>query len=91
MTYTLQAMNKPKANADLFVCRGSYPPDVVLPLPDWQPAEHPGSLEEVGPLVEHVYEVRLTKKDHPIQPHSAMLSPNLLVMTLMMSLALLFS
>ncbi|KAG7232149.1 hypothetical protein INR49_009489 [Caranx melampygus] len=35
---------------------GSSPPEVVLPLPDWQPAMHPGSLEEVGPLVEHVYE-----------------------------------
>lgn len=38
--------------------RGSSPPEVVLPLPDWQPTMHPGSLEEVGPLVEHVYEVR---------------------------------
>lgn len=37
---------------------GSSPPEVVLPLPDWLPAEHPGSLEDVGPLVEHVYEVR---------------------------------
>uniref|UniRef100_A0A4W6EXP5 Uncharacterized protein n=1 Tax=Lates calcarifer TaxID=8187 RepID=A0A4W6EXP5_LATCA len=39
------------------VFRGSSPPEVVLPLPDWQPAMHPGSLE-VGPLVEHVYELR---------------------------------
>lgn len=38
--------------------RGSSPPEVVLSLPDLQPTMHPGSLEEVGPLVEHVYEVR---------------------------------
>lgn len=38
--------------------RGSSPPEVLLPLPDWQPAMHPDNLEEVGPLVEHVYEVR---------------------------------
>ncbi len=42
----------------LCVFRGSSPPEVVLPLPDWQPAKHPGSLGEVGPLIEHVYEVR---------------------------------
>ncbi|XP_049895632.1 integrin alpha-8-like isoform X2 [Epinephelus moara] len=40
------------------VYRGSSPPEVVLPLPDWPPAMHPGSLEEVGPLVETVYELR---------------------------------
>uniref|UniRef100_A0A7N8XVA4 Integrin, alpha 2b n=1 Tax=Mastacembelus armatus TaxID=205130 RepID=A0A7N8XVA4_9TELE len=31
---------------------------IVLPLPDWQPAMNPGSLGAVGPLVEHVYELR---------------------------------
>ncbi|XP_072224113.1 integrin alpha-IIb isoform X2 [Leuresthes tenuis] len=46
------------AEAKLEIRGGSAPPDVVLPLPDWQPAVHPGSLEEVGPLVEHVYELR---------------------------------
>ncbi|XP_047428483.1 integrin alpha-IIb [Mugil cephalus] len=47
-----------KAEATLEIRGGSSPQDIVLPLPDWQPAEHPGSLEEVGPLVEHVYELR---------------------------------
>ncbi|XP_044188573.1 integrin alpha-IIb isoform X2 [Thunnus albacares] len=47
-----------KAEATLEIRGGSSPPEIVLPLPDWQPAMHPGSLEEVGPLVEHVYELR---------------------------------
>ncbi|CAK6984897.1 LOW QUALITY PROTEIN: integrin alpha-IIb%2C partial, partial [Scomber scombrus] len=47
-----------KAEARLQIRGGSSPPEVVLPLPDWQPAMHPGSLEEIGPLVEHVYELR---------------------------------
>ncbi|KAM9346618.1 integrin alpha-IIb [Symphorus nematophorus] len=47
-----------KAEASLEIRGGSSPPEVVLPLPDWQPAMHPGSLDEVGPLVEHVYELR---------------------------------
>uniref|UniRef100_A0A671V5M7 Integrin alpha-IIb-like n=1 Tax=Sparus aurata TaxID=8175 RepID=A0A671V5M7_SPAAU len=47
-----------KAEASLEIRGGSSPPEVVLPLPDWLPAEHPGSLEDVGPLVEHVYELR---------------------------------
>ncbi|XP_018516918.1 integrin alpha-IIb isoform X2 [Lates calcarifer] len=46
-----------RAEATLEIRGGSSPPEVVLPLPDWQPAMHPGSLE-VGPLVEHVYELR---------------------------------
>ncbi|KAM9392849.1 integrin alpha-IIb isoform 2-T2 [Pholidichthys leucotaenia] len=49
---------KVKAEAMLQIRGGSSPPDVVLPLPNWQAAEHPRSLEEVGPLVEHVYELR---------------------------------
>lgn len=48
--------------------RGSSPQDIVLPLPDWQPAVHPGSLEEVGPLVEHVYEVSPSLSDSPTSP-----------------------
>lgn len=47
-----------KAKAMLEIRGGSSPTEVVLPLPDWQPAMHPGSLEAVGPLVEHVYELR---------------------------------
>ncbi|XP_049416848.1 integrin alpha-IIb isoform X1 [Epinephelus fuscoguttatus] len=46
------------AEASLEIRGGSSPPEVVLPLPDWPPAMHPGSLEEVGPLVETVYELR---------------------------------
>lgn len=42
------------------LCRGSVPPDVLLPHPDWQPVGNLIGLEEVGPLMEHVYEVRLT-------------------------------
>ncbi|XP_070704517.1 integrin alpha-IIb [Pempheris klunzingeri] len=47
-----------RAEASLEVRGASSPTEVVLPLPDWQPAEQPGSLEEVGLLVEHVYELR---------------------------------
>ncbi|XP_040917919.1 integrin alpha-IIb isoform X2 [Toxotes jaculatrix] len=47
-----------RAEATLEIRGGSLPPEVLLPLPAWQPAMHPGSLEEVGPLVEHVYELR---------------------------------
>ncbi|XP_028268067.1 integrin alpha-IIb isoform X2 [Parambassis ranga] len=47
-----------KAAATLEIRGGSSPPEIVLPLRDWQPTTHPGSLEEVGPLVEHVYELR---------------------------------
>ncbi|XP_043956298.1 integrin alpha-IIb isoform X2 [Gambusia affinis] len=47
-----------KAEATLEIRGGSVPPDVLLPHPDWQPVGNPGSLEEVGPLVEHVYEIR---------------------------------
>ncbi|TKS65007.1 Integrin alpha-5 [Collichthys lucidus] len=47
-----------KAEVSLEIRGGSSPPEVLLPLPDWQPAMHPKNLEEVGPLVEHVYEVR---------------------------------
>uniref|UniRef100_A0A8P4K5X6 Integrin, alpha 2b n=1 Tax=Dicentrarchus labrax TaxID=13489 RepID=A0A8P4K5X6_DICLA len=47
-----------KAEATLELRGGSSPPELVLPLLDWQPAMHPGILDEVGPLVEHVYELR---------------------------------
>ncbi|KAM7387667.1 hypothetical protein PAMA_010011 [Pampus argenteus] len=47
-----------KAEVTLQIRGGSSPPDFVLPLTDWQPPINPGSLEEVGPLVEHVYELR---------------------------------
>ncbi|XP_008414711.1 integrin alpha-IIb isoform X1 [Poecilia reticulata] len=47
-----------KAEATLEIRGGSVPPEVLLPHPDWQPVGNPGSLEEVGPLMEHVYEIR---------------------------------
>uniref|UniRef100_A0A665WIN8 Integrin, alpha 2b n=1 Tax=Echeneis naucrates TaxID=173247 RepID=A0A665WIN8_ECHNA len=47
-----------RADATLELRGGSSPPEIVLPLPDWQPTMHPGSLEELGPVVEHVYELR---------------------------------
>ncbi|KAM4717724.1 integrin alpha-IIb [Anableps anableps] len=47
-----------KAEATLEIRGGSVPPEVLLPHPDWQPVVNPGNLEEVGPLVEHVYEIR---------------------------------
>ncbi|KAI3359457.1 hypothetical protein L3Q82_013764, partial [Scortum barcoo] len=37
-----------KAEATLEIRGGSSPSEVVLPLPDWQPEMHPGSLEERG-------------------------------------------
>ncbi|KAM4598211.1 integrin alpha-IIb [Polymixia lowei] len=49
---------KVRAEASLEIRGGSSPPEVLLPLPDWQPAMHAGSLQDVGPLVEHVYELR---------------------------------
>ncbi|XP_022625427.1 integrin alpha-IIb-like isoform X3 [Seriola dumerili] len=54
----VQVQVQVRSEAMLEIRGGSSPPEVVLPLPDWQPAMHPGSLEEVGPLVEHVYELR---------------------------------
>ncbi|XP_056144271.1 integrin alpha-IIb [Lampris incognitus] len=46
------------AEATLEIRGGSSPPEVLLPIPDWQPAVNSGNLEVVGPLVEHVYELR---------------------------------
>ncbi|CAB1341515.1 unnamed protein product, partial [Coregonus sp. 'balchen'] len=37
---------------------GSSPPECVLPIAKWEEKEQPADLEEVGPLVEHVYELR---------------------------------
>lgn len=37
----------------------SYPPQIVLPIHNWEPAEEPHKEEEVGPLVEHIYEVSI--------------------------------
>ncbi|XP_038611762.1 integrin alpha-8 [Tachyglossus aculeatus] len=35
----------------------SHPPQVVLPVPEWEPVQDPQEEEDVGPLVEHVYEL----------------------------------
>ncbi|XP_077011206.1 integrin alpha-8 isoform X2 [Tamandua tetradactyla] len=35
----------------------SHPPQIVLPIHNWEPEEEPRREEEVGPLVEHIYEV----------------------------------
>ncbi|XP_018619819.2 integrin alpha-IIb [Scleropages formosus] len=46
------------AVATLEMRGGSSPMECVLPIANWKPVEEPKSLEEVGPLVEHVYELR---------------------------------
>uniref|UniRef100_A0A8C7FB50 Integrin, alpha 2b n=1 Tax=Oncorhynchus kisutch TaxID=8019 RepID=A0A8C7FB50_ONCKI len=46
------------AEAALEMRGGSSPPECVLPIAKWEQKEHPADLEEVGPLVEHVYELR---------------------------------
>lgn len=38
----------------------SHPPQIVLPIHNWEPAEEPHKEEEVGPLVEHIYEVSIS-------------------------------
>ncbi|XP_072010372.1 integrin alpha-8 isoform X1 [Engystomops pustulosus] len=35
----------------------SHPPQVVLPIPNWQPKEKPTEEVEIGPLVQHIYEL----------------------------------
>uniref|UniRef100_A0A2K5PAS3 Integrin subunit alpha 8 n=1 Tax=Cebus imitator TaxID=2715852 RepID=A0A2K5PAS3_CEBIM len=35
----------------------SHPPQIVLPIHNWEPEEEPRQEEEVGPLVEHIYEL----------------------------------
>ncbi|XP_062342010.1 integrin alpha-IIb [Osmerus eperlanus] len=46
------------AMATLEMRGGSSPLECVLPVTSWQQSEQPHSLEDVGPLVEHVYELR---------------------------------
>uniref|UniRef100_G3TFK7 Integrin alpha-8 n=1 Tax=Loxodonta africana TaxID=9785 RepID=G3TFK7_LOXAF len=38
----------------------SHPPQIVLPIHNWEPEEEPHREEEVGPLVEHIYEMHNT-------------------------------
>uniref|UniRef100_A0A452U8Q8 Integrin subunit alpha 8 n=1 Tax=Ursus maritimus TaxID=29073 RepID=A0A452U8Q8_URSMA len=35
----------------------SHPPQIVLPIHNWEPEEEPHKEEGVGPLVEHIYEL----------------------------------
>ncbi|XP_031224888.1 integrin alpha-8 [Mastomys coucha] len=35
----------------------SHPPQIVLPIHNWEPKEEAHKEEEVGPLVEHIYEL----------------------------------
>lgn len=35
----------------------SHPPQIVLPIYNWEPEKKPHKEEEVGPLVEHIYEL----------------------------------
>ncbi|XP_066886590.1 integrin alpha-8 isoform X2 [Kogia breviceps] len=35
----------------------SHPPQIVLPIRNWEPEEEPRKEEGVGPLVEHIYEL----------------------------------
>uniref|UniRef100_A0A5F9DH77 Integrin alpha-8 n=1 Tax=Oryctolagus cuniculus TaxID=9986 RepID=A0A5F9DH77_RABIT len=35
----------------------SHPPQIILPIHNWEPEEEPRKEEEVGPLVEHIYEL----------------------------------
>uniref|UniRef100_A0A8I3XD66 Integrin alpha-8 n=1 Tax=Callithrix jacchus TaxID=9483 RepID=A0A8I3XD66_CALJA len=44
-------------NFDLQIRRVSHPPQIVLPIHNWEPEEEPRKEEEVGPLVEHIYEL----------------------------------
>ncbi|KAI1884130.1 hypothetical protein AGOR_G00223280 [Albula goreensis] len=46
------------AMANLEMRGGSSPVECVLPIDQWEPKEVPTTLAEVGPLVEHVYELR---------------------------------
>lgn len=49
--------------------RVSHPPTIILPLHNWEPKDEPTKEEEVGPLVEHIYEVRII--DVATRPHAA--------------------
>ncbi|KAG9343839.1 hypothetical protein JZ751_013220 [Albula glossodonta] len=46
------------AMANLEMRGGSSPVECVLPIDQWETKEVPTTLAEVGPLVEHVYELR---------------------------------
>uniref|UniRef100_A0A8C5QUX0 Integrin subunit alpha 8 n=1 Tax=Leptobrachium leishanense TaxID=445787 RepID=A0A8C5QUX0_9ANUR len=35
----------------------SLPPQIILPIPNWEPKEKPTEEKEIGPLVQHIYEL----------------------------------
>lgn len=37
--------------------RVSSPDHIFLPIPNWQPKENPETEDDIGPLVQHIYEV----------------------------------
>ncbi|KAJ7992182.1 hypothetical protein DPEC_G00275870 [Dallia pectoralis] len=73
VSFTLQMKSRNSRNSDSDVVHlnipvsavaalemrgGSSPPECVLPIAKWEQKEQPAGLEEVGPLVEHVYELK---------------------------------
>uniref|UniRef100_A0A671MKQ2 Integrin alpha-V-like n=1 Tax=Sinocyclocheilus anshuiensis TaxID=1608454 RepID=A0A671MKQ2_9TELE len=42
------------------LCRVSAPEQVFLPIANWQPKESPVLEDDIGPLVQHIYELRNT-------------------------------
>lgn len=39
------------------LCRVSAPEQVFLPIANWQPKDSPVLEDDIGPLVQHIYEV----------------------------------
>ncbi|XP_072269523.1 integrin alpha-8 [Pyxicephalus adspersus] len=35
----------------------SHPPHIILPIPNWEPKKKPSEEVEIGPLVQHIYEL----------------------------------
>lgn len=47
-----------KKSVVFFFLSVSHPAQVVLPFPRWEPKEKPVREDDVGPQVQHIYEVR---------------------------------
>ncbi|XP_066441433.1 integrin alpha-8 [Eleutherodactylus coqui] len=45
------------AEAQVEIRGVSHPSQIVLPIPNWQPKEKPTEEMEIGPLVQHIYEL----------------------------------
>lgn len=43
----------------IFFYSVSHPPHIILPIANWEPKKKPSEEGEIGPLVQHIYEVRL--------------------------------